>query len=174
MPGFFALEIIAASFALTKTTQARRCTYTKRQRVDDRSASKHQTAEGRSPPMKKRSQRRTPNPDNPADWIGQPYVPQMQHFPVRQGPAPLNAFVANLIRHPNRRGCLWVLWLVVGIALAWLALIGIGFIQDNGLGFWVLLVLIGAAIAGTLAGTAAARRRQQGETIRQRHHHHQY
>lgn len=123
--------------------------------------------------MKKRSQRHPPNPDNPADWMGQPYVPHMQHFPVRQGPAPLNAFLANLIRHPNRRGCLWVVWLVGFVALAWLALIGIGFIQDNGLGFWVLLVLIGAAIAGTLAGTAAARRRSHHIETRH-HHHHQY
>ena len=121
--------------------------------------------------MKKRSQRHPPNPDNPADWIGQPYVPHTHLLP-RAGRGSFTSFVADLIRHPSRQSWLRLLWLVAFVALAWLALIGIGFIQDNGLGFWVLLVLIGAAIAGTLAGTVAARRRSQHMEARHHHPHH--
>ncbi len=121
--------------------------------------------------MKKRSQRHPPNPDNPADWIGQPYVPHTRLPPFTTGRGSFTAFLADLIRHPSRQNWLRLLWLVGFIALAWLALVAIGFIQDNGLGLWVLLVLIGAAIAGTLAGTAAARRRSQHMETRHHHHH---
>lgn len=119
--------------------------------------------------MSKRSRHPAPNPDNPAHWIGQPYIPRSLFFPWSRSGVPLFSFFVELIKHPNKRGCFLAFWLVGVVALAWLALIAIGFVQDNGLGFWALLVLIGAAIAGTLAGSASARQKRQ--VLEERHHH---
>ena len=123
--------------------------------------------------MSKRSQQRIRNPDNPADWIGQPYVPRAFFSPLSRGRAPFYGFLIELVRRPSKHGCFLIFGLVGIIAVAWVALIAIGFIQTNGLGFWALLVLIGAAIIGTLAGTASARRRRETIEAKQHHHHKQ-
>jgi hypothetical protein len=63
--------------------------------------------------------------------------------------------------------------LLIVAALTVGALIFVGFTQTNGLGFWVLLALIGAAIIGALAGAASARRRRQANQSHRHHKHHQ-
>jgi hypothetical protein len=62
--------------------------------------------------------------------------------------------------------------LLIVAALTVGALIVVGLIQTTGLGFWVLLALIGAAIIGTLAGAASARRRRQAHQSQRHHTHH--
>jgi hypothetical protein len=110
--------------------------------------------------MSKRSQH--PDPADPMQWIGQPYIPQRRSFFLDPGQfrSPLKTY--------GFYGCL----LLGAFALTWAALIAVGLIQTNGLGFWALLVLIGAAIIGTLAGVASARRRHQARKAPRHHKHH--
>ncbi len=114
--------------------------------------------------MSRYSQRRDPN--DLTQWLGQPYVPSYRFF--RLYGDPLYRFFVELAKHPNKQGCSFAFLIVGTIVFAWTALIVIGFIETSGLGFWALLVLIGAAILGTLAG--AAWRRRQARSAHRRHH----
>lgn len=112
--------------------------------------------------MSKYSRHRDPN--DPTQWIGQPYIPNDPYnYLTGQG-----RFRFSLVRSPWPYGLL----LFGGCAFAWVALFAAGLIQANGWGFWALLVLIGAALIGTLAGAASARRRRQASEAHGHHHHH--
>ena len=114
--------------------------------------------------MSKYSRHRDPN--DLTQRLGQPYTPHDPYYYLTGR----GRFSFSPLRNPVLYGFL----LFGGCAFAWVALIAAGFIQANGLGFWALLALIGAAITGTLAGAASARRRRQArEAHRQHHHHHQ-
>ncbi len=109
--------------------------------------------------MSKRS--RHPDPADPMQWIGQPYTPHDPYYFLNPGRfrSPLKTY--------GFYGCL----LLSTFAITWIALIAVGLLQTNGPAFWALLILIGAAITGTLAGVASARRRRQAKHQRQHKKH---
>jgi hypothetical protein len=100
-----------------------------------------------------------PDPADPTQWIGQPYTSHDPYAFLNPGRFRWGPKVYLLY------GCV----LLGAFALTWAALIAVGLIQTNGPAFWALLVLVGAAIVGTVAGVASARRRRQA---RQHQHHH--
>ncbi|HEY7358646.1 MAG TPA: hypothetical protein VH590_19325 [Ktedonobacterales bacterium] len=112
--------------------------------------------------MRRRSRR--PDPGDPTQWVGQPYTPHDPYYYVT-GP--------GRWRSPLKGLGMYGYALLIVAALTVGALIFVGFTQTNGLGFWVLLALIGAAIIGALAGAASARRRRQANQSHRHHKHHQ-
>lgn len=109
--------------------------------------------------MGKRSRHADPN--DPTQWIGQPYIPQDRYGYLTPGR------FRSSPQAPILYGCL----LLGGLAFAGIALIAAGLAQTYGPGFWALVVLIGAAIIGTTAAVASTRHRRQARE-KQRHHHH--
>jgi hypothetical protein len=109
--------------------------------------------------MSRRS--RHPDPNDPTRLIGQPYTPHDPYYYVT-APGRLRSPLKGL----GVYGCAFM----IVAALTMGALVIVGLVQTYGAGFWVLLALIGAAIIGTLAGTASARRRRQDNKVRRHHH----
>lgn len=107
--------------------------------------------------MSKRSQHR--DPADPMQWIGQPSPP---HDPY--------AFLNPGRFHWAQKTYIFFGCLLMGtFALTWAALIAVGLIQTNGPAFWALLILIGAAITGTLAGVASVTTKTARTTRTRRH-----
>ncbi len=117
--------------------------------------------------MSKRN--KSPNPNDPTQWIGQPYVPQQRFSSLWWAWNPLYAFFLRLFKHPNKQGCSLVFLLVGIIVLTWAGLFAIGLIAASGLSVWIVGALALAAAVIVVGCIISARRIQRARKA-QRHH----